>query len=435
MIRRQEGYKLKNIEGIYSLLPFGQKVADQKKGITLNETGVFLWSVLEEPAAEEELVSRTAEYYGITQKEDLEQLEGDIREFTEQLLNLGILRREFQGLLPDAARKCLARTERAGKKCAGMEIAGMEIAGMRIGLSGPEGLIPEQFRPFMIPVPEPDMCEDSDMYNGMHKGVPEKWDQLIEFAEKLPESRQNGRVLLRNEELVISEWKEGYILLFPTMKSVYEAYMTEDGSHVRIYCRHPFGEEEKEQLFHAVRICYLYLAQRKGFYALHSASILYKGKAWLFSGHSGMGKSTHTRMWHEQLGTPYLNGDLNLLGRKDGKIMVRGIPWCGTSGIYTTEDYELGGIVLLGRDTEDHVEPLTMYEKILRVMQRMISPVWKEDLLEKNLKFAEELAGEIPVLHLLCTKEISAVETVQKEIDRLIKGDGTIKDGQYEEIK
>lgn len=130
-------------------------------------------------------------------------------------------------------------------------------------------------------------------------------------------------------------------------------------------------------------------------------------------------------MWHEQLGVPYLNGDLNLIGRKDGKMVVCGIPWCGTSEIYTTGDYELGGIVLLGRDTKDRVEPLTMYEKIMRVMQRMISPVWKEELLEKNLEIAKEIAKEVPVLHLFCTKEISAVETVKEEIDRLGKANDT----------
>ena len=201
--------------------------------------------------------------------------------------------------------------------------------------------------------------------------------------------------------------------------------MTEDGSYVEIYCRRPFGEEETDQLFHAIRMFYLYLAQKKGYYAVHSASILYTGKAWLFSGHSGMGKSTHTAMWHEQLGVPYLNGDLNLIGRKDGKMVVCGIPWCGTSEIYTTGDYELGGIVLLGRDTKDHVEPLIMYEKIMRVMQRMISPVWKEELLEKNLEIAKVIAKEVPVLHLFCTKEISAVETVKEEIDRLGKANDT----------
>ena len=43
-IKRQEGYCLKEIAGVHYLLPYGQKVADQRKGIVLNETGVFLWN-------------------------------------------------------------------------------------------------------------------------------------------------------------------------------------------------------------------------------------------------------------------------------------------------------------------------------------------------------------------------------------------------------
>ena len=65
MIKRQEGYQLKNIEGVYHLLPFGQKVADQKRGITMNETGVFLWNALETPRPDEELICLAAEHYGI----------------------------------------------------------------------------------------------------------------------------------------------------------------------------------------------------------------------------------------------------------------------------------------------------------------------------------------------------------------------------------
>ena len=49
----------------------------------------------------------------------------------------------------------------------------------------------------------------------------------------------------------------------------------------------------------------------------------------------------------------------------------------------------------------------------------MISPVWKEELLDKNLKLAAEIAKRVPVLHLFCTKEPAAVETIKKEIDRL----------------
>ena len=133
-----------------------------------------------------------------------------------------------------------------------------------------------------------------------------------------------------------------------------------------------------------------------------------------------MGKSTHTALWHELFDTPYLNGDLNLLGLHKDHIIVYGIPWCGTSGIFTAEAYELGGIVLLGRDLQtDYLEELNPSEKILRVMQRMISPAWTERQLSENLFFAGEIADRVPVLHLLCTKNASAACVIKNTIDQL----------------
>ena len=133
-----------------------------------------------------------------------------------------------------------------------------------------------------------------------------------------------------------------------------------------------------------------------------------------------MGKSTHTELWHERVHTPYLNGDLNLVGIENGKLKVYGMPWCGTSGIFTAEAYELGGIILLGRDLQtDYLEELNPSEKILRVMQRMISPAWTERQLSENLFFAGEIADRVPVLHLLCTKNASAACVMKNAIDQL----------------
>lgn len=134
------------------------------------------------------------------------------------------------------------------------------------------------------------------------------------------------------------------------MSNIHQVHMSLDGSYVRFYCTPETSESAQENIFHATLALFPGLLHKSiGKFAIHSASILYKEKAGLFSGHSGMGKSTHTQMWHDLLQTPYLNGDLNLLGWESGKIIVYGIPWCGTSGIYTTTDHELGGIVLLGR--------------------------------------------------------------------------------------
>ena len=165
---------------------------------------------------------------------------------------------------------------------------------------------------------------------------------------------------------------------------------------------------------------FLFIAQKNGLFAIHSASLLYHQKAWLFSGHSGVGKSTHTAFWNTLFQTPYLNGDLNLLGFdiKKKQIMVYGIPWCGTSGIFTAQNYELGGIVLLGQHpSKNHFEDLNESEQILRVMQRMISPVWKEQQLSLNLIFAEEIVSHVPVFSFLCMPEPSSAQSLKAGIN------------------
>ena len=382
MIKRQKGYVLKRIEDTVYLLPYGQNIADQKRGLILNETGEFIWDYLEEEKTLEEIITGVADYYEIS-GEEKEALAKDVDDFVSQLLGMGILREELREENPPFYH------------C-------MKIGGICIKLCGPAEIFPEQFEPFF--------CSE------------DRADQTIEVEIAVPMNKPNGALLIRNKEMSICEWEDGYLVLFHQMKNVIEAYMTKDGSYVRIYALMPQVEEEKENLFHAIRLFYLYLAQRKGLYAIHSASILYQDKAWLFSGHSGMGKSTHTALWHEQIHTPYLNGDLNLIGEEDGKLKVYGMPWCGTSGIYTTKTQDLGGIVLLGRDSRDHLEELGVAEKIVRVMQRMISPAWTKEQMEVNLEFAERIAAKSQVYYLKCTKNPSAVAPIKSRIDQMEAG-------------
>ncbi len=61
-IRRQEGYLLQKIEKTVYLLPYGQKIADQKRGMELNETALRLWEMLEQPQTVEALTDKMAAY-------------------------------------------------------------------------------------------------------------------------------------------------------------------------------------------------------------------------------------------------------------------------------------------------------------------------------------------------------------------------------------
>ena len=301
---------------------------------------------------------------------------------------------------------------------------------MIIYLYGDRELISSQFDPFFLDTISYKSCKDKNS-----KQNAQQLDMQIELLQSVPHVHPNGQTLIRNEELEVNKTNEGYLVRFPSMNQIREAHMTADGRFVQVYVKGWDKEKAKEELFHAIRHFFLFFAQRQGFFAIHSASILYRDQVWIFSGHSGMGKSTHTNLWKEQFGTEIINGDLNLIGWNIGKQdssgqnvnklgskghpIVYGMPWCGTSGIASTKSYPIGGIVLLGRSDNDHFELLTNDQKIVRVMQRMISPVWKEEMLNQNLTCAEKLAKQIPIFYFLCTKEPSAAGRMKDAIDQI----------------
>ena len=437
-IKRQEGYCLKEIAGVHYLLPYGQKVADQRKGIVLNETGVFLWNELQTSMTDDALAEKLVHHYSAdgeaaneTQDEIQDQIRQDVKQFVQELLSLGILQECLRPCCAEDADDvtCVYSTKEPFVEC-------LEIAGMRIALYGSRELISSQFDAFLKDCSSAQGKSKSELQTESHIKMQIKMpvQMQIEILQRTTSFHPNGKTLIRNEELVVCENEQGYIILFPSMNQIREAHMTSDGRFAQIYVNGLDKEKTKDELFHAIRHFFLFFAQRQGFFAIHSASILYRDQVWLFSGHSGMGKSTHTNLWKEQFGTEIINGDLNLIGWSNGEQtnigqsvdkpgskghpIVYGMPWCGTSGIASTKSYPLGGIVLLGRSDNDHFESLTNDQKIVRVMQRMISPVWTEDMLETNLKCAAKLAKEVPIYYLLCTKEPSAAYVMKARIDK-----------------
>lgn len=88
-------------------------------------------------------------------------------------------------------------------------------------------------------------------------------DLTLELIEHVPESHQNGNILIRNKDLTVCAWEEGYVLWFPALKNIYEIWMEADGSFACIYYRLPMTEEEQDSLFLAIRPVFLFLAQKK----------------------------------------------------------------------------------------------------------------------------------------------------------------------------
>ncbi|MBO4981504.1 MAG: PqqD family peptide modification chaperone [Lachnospiraceae bacterium] len=376
-MKRNPSYTLRILAGVPYLLPFGQMIADRKRGIRINETGIYLWELLETERSMEELLTLCAAHYGT----DTAVIRKDLETFVRTLSVYGILESAEDVSLPSSA-----------------PALSLEIGGLSVKLWGPK----EAFSPLFAPFAADPLG---------------RTDLKIFVREGMPDLLSNGTVLLRNRQLTVMEQAKQYILLFPATKQILEAHLSKDGSQAVFYCISPYTDSFREELFHAIRLVWLYLAQRHHIVALHSASVLYRGRAWLFSGPSGTGKSTHTNLWHRLLKVPILNGDLNLPAFQEDNPMIYGLPWCGTSGISDPGTYPLGGIILLKQGETDRVEELSSDLKQLLLLQRLISPSWSDKLFEENLRCVNRLTAHVPVCRLHCTMKESAVAVMRSYID------------------
>jgi len=198
-----------------------------------------------------------------------------------------------------------------------------------------------------------------------------------------------------------SHSEDGYIISYDEYSPVKEVRLSQDGKSVTIYALK--APDLTYHLFHAIRLPFLFLAEKNKKYAIHSASILYKDRAWLFSASAGTGKSTHAAFWHDTFKAPYINGDLNLIGTENGEAFIWGIPWCGTSEIYDKLKHRL--------------EELTASSGLVSLTRRTISPVWTSDCLKNMIDDLLPLSEQIYMSRLYCTRSVSAARTLQTSID------------------
>lgn len=103
-----------------------------------------------------------------------------------------------------------------------------------------------------------------------------------------------------------------------------------------------------------LRIAFAQAILRRDGISIHASAVAADGKAWLFLGKSGTGKSTHARLWLRNIpGARLLNDDNPSVRLVDGKAVAFGTPWSGKTPCYRNESAPIGGIVRLVQGDAD----------------------------------------------------------------------------------
>ena len=165
--------------------------------------------------------------------------------------------------------------------------------------------------------------------------------------------------------------------------------------------KYPHMNENDMAYMESARIFYRELINYNGFY-LHASAVEVDGKAFLFSGHCGAGKSTHTRLWKKRFGdcAYIINDDKPALRYLDGKWYAYGTPWCGKDGININRKAPLAGICYLVQAQENRIRRLTKEEAFSRVFRQTIHKFADVQRLDILLMHINSLLDKIPVFEL-----------------------------------
>lgn len=143
----------------------------------------------------------------------------------------------------------------------------------------------------------------------------------------------------------------------------------------------------------------------------HGSVIAVDGQAYLFTAKSGVGKSTHTRLWRELFGdrAVIVNDDKPLLHITEKGIIAYGTPWDGKHHLSSNISVPLKAICILKRDTINHITKIDKSKAYNMLIQQSYRSCNMKRM-EKTLKLIDLLSAKAELYELCCNMDMEAAK-------------------------
>lgn len=159
-----------------------------------------------------------------------------------------------------------------------------------------------------------------------------------------------------------------------------------------------------------------HLVMETGGVVFHSSYICYNDKAILFTAPSQTGKSTQAELWRSLRGAEILNGDRSVIRWADDKAYACGIPFAGSSVYCQNRTMPLVAVVYLGQAPVTSIRRLRGYEAFARLWEGCSVNTWDPDDMRMASETVTHIAGAVPVFHMPCTPDESAVIALENAL-------------------
>lgn len=172
-------------------------------------------------------------------------------------------------------------------------------------------------------------------------------------------------------------------------------------------------------LNNALMMTYAFASADKYTMLMHASVIRHQGKGYLMTAPSGTGKSTHTRLWYDNIpGCDLMNDDNPVVRIVNGEAIVYGSPWSGKTRCYRNIQAPVGGIVRIQQRPENTIRKYSSLEAFSNLLPAISNMKWDERVYKGICDGIAELIRLCGMYELGCLPDAAAAHLCHDTIVR-----------------
>lgn len=177
------------------------------------------------------------------------------------------------------------------------------------------------------------------------------------------------------------------------------------------------------QISTALMLLYTYNAAVFNTLLIHSSVVRHKGMANMFLGTSGTGKSTHSRLWLNNIeGCDLINDDnpvirLEDIGEGKKTVFVYGSPWSGKTPCYRNVKVKVRAIVRLNQAPENKIQSIIGIQAYASILSSSSCIRWERSIMDNITATASAIAMKANFYNLECLPDADAARVCMNALE------------------
>ena len=157
-------------------------------------------------------------------------------------------------------------------------------------------------------------------------------------------------------------------------------------------------------LEYSLMLLYAFRTAPLGTLSFHGSMVVNGDMAYIFLGVSGTGKSTHSRLWLENIPDTWLLNDDHPVVRvaDDGSVIAYGSPWSGKTRCYIKDSRPLGALVQLSQAKVNRIRRLSPVEAYVDIINSVAGKRWERRMADGIHSAIEAIVASVGCWHLEC---------------------------------